>query len=186
MGHGSSPVARRVWTPEAMHILYAFLNGLFLLGLIVAIFTSFFGLPGNFIALGAVIIYAVSTGWTVMGWKFLLLVGGLVALGEVLEFLFGTFTSVRYGGSKWSALGSFVGGVLGAIVGTGVIPLVGTIVGAFLGAFILAFVFEYIHQQRQTDAARAGFGAFVGKMLGLSTKMALGLTMVILVALRLF
>ncbi|MCK4546172.1 MAG: DUF456 domain-containing protein [Candidatus Eisenbacteria sp.] len=163
-----------------------FLNILFLLGLLVAVFTSFFGLPGNFIALGAVVVYAISTGWSVIGWKFLLLVGGLILLGELLEFLFGTFTSVRYGGSRWSAVGSFVGGVSGAIVGTGMIPLVGTVIGAFAGAFVLAFLFEFIYQRRQAEAARAGFGAFVGKMLGLSTKMSLGLAVVVLVALRLF
>jgi uncharacterized protein YqgC (DUF456 family) len=162
------------------------LNILFLLGLLGAVFTTFFGLPGNFLALGAVIAYSAGTGWQVMGWKFLIVVGALVLVGELLEFLLGTFTSVRYGGSRWSAVGSFVGGVVGAIAGTGVIPLVGTVIGAFIGAFALAFLFEYVHRNRQADAARAGFGALVGKIFGLSTKMSLGLAMVILVGLRLF
>jgi len=166
--------------------LTVFLNILFLLGLLAAVCTTFFGLPGNFIVLGAAVAYAFGTHFGPLGWGFLVLLAGLAILGEILEFLFGTFTSVRYGGSRWSAVGSFVGGVVGAVVGTGVIPVVGTVVGAFLGSFSLAFLFEFIHRNRQGVAARAGFGALVGKMLGLSTKTSLGLVMVILVAFRLF
>jgi len=161
------------------------LNILFLLGLLIAVFTSFFGLPGNFIVLGAAVAYAFGTHFSSLGWGFLVLLAGLAILGEVLEFLFGTFTSVRYGGSRWSAVGSFVGGVAGAVVGTGVIPVVGTVIGAFLGSFTLAFLFELIHRNRQDIAARAGLGALVGKILGLSTKTSLGLVMVVLVAMRL-
>lgn len=163
-----------------------FLNMLFLLGLFVAVFTTFFGLPGNFIVLGAAVAYAFGTHFSQFGWGYLLVLAGLAVLGEILEFLFGTFTSVRYGGSRWSAFGSFVGGVGGAIVGTGLFPLVGTVIGAFLGAFLLAFLFEYAFRRREGEAARAGFGAFVGRILGLSTKVGLGLAMVILVALQLF
>jgi len=98
MGHGSSSVAHRVWIPEAMHILYSFLNGLFLLALIVAIFTSFFGLPGNFIALGAV---------------------ALLTVFGPAEKTLGTNVRVVYlhGVWVWTALAAFLSAAVAGLVG---------------------------------------------------------------------
>jgi len=161
-----------------------FLDVLFVIGLVAACLTTVFGLPGNFIVLGGAVAYMLGTGGADFGWGLIVLLAGLAGLGELLEFLFGTFTSVRYGGSRWSALGSVVGGVLGAVVGTGVLPVVGTLVGAFVGAFLLAFLFEMAHRRGEGEPLRVGFGALVGKILGLSAKMSLGLAMVVLVAVR--
>jgi uncharacterized protein YqgC (DUF456 family) len=104
------------------------------------------------------------------------LVIGLALLGEVVEAWIGFRFAQRYGGSSRAGWGALVGGLTGAVVGVPV-PLIGSVIGGFLGAFAGAALFEYTRERRSDVAARAGWGAMLGRALAAGVKMALGVAM---------
>jgi hypothetical protein len=141
---------------------------LFLLNVLI-----FAGVPGSWISLGAIAIYAGATRFSSIGWKMLLVMAGITAMGEIAESLIGTLYVAGKGATKWGVLGAFVGGLAGAIFGTAIIPVVGSILFGFLGAFAGAVVSEYIYYRSLDRALRTGFFAFIGKLLAMLVKFAL-------------
>ena len=135
----------------------------------------FVGIPGSWIALGAIVIYGFATRFSDVGWKMLLVMGGAAALGEVAESLLGIVYVARRGATKWGVLGAFAGGLAGAILGTGIAPLVGSIAFGFIGAFAGAVICEYLYYRSLDRALRTGFFAFVGKLLAMFVKFAISL-----------
>lgn len=160
---------------------------LFCLVLVLGIVTILLGFPGTFLILGDALIYGLITrfrgGITV---KFLLLLLAIALFAELVEFLLGAFTTTKFGASKWGVVGALVGGLLGATWGSAAIPVVGTLAGALVGAFLGAFLMELLHRDDHTLAARAGFGAFVGKILGLTVTLSCAIAMTALILLHLF
>ncbi len=146
-------------------ILYAALFSLNVLGLA--------GVPGNWISLGAIAVYAAATRFSSVGWKTLLVMAGITAIGEIAESLIGTVYVARKGATKWGVLGAFVGGIAGAIFGTAIVPVVGSILFGFAGAFAGAVASEYIFYRSLDRALRTGFFAFVGKLIAMLVKFAL-------------
>jgi uncharacterized protein YqgC (DUF456 family) len=92
----------------------------------------------------------------------------------VLEAWIGFRFARRYGGSSRAGWGALVGGLIGAIVGVPV-PIVGSVVGGFVGAFLGAAVFEYSRERQSGVAAKAGWGAVLGRAAAAAIKMALGI-----------
>ena len=107
--------------------------------------TIFLGIPGGWIAFGAIVVYDIVTGFTAVGWKWLIVMAVVLVVGEVIESFLGIVYVARKGASRWGVLGTFVGGIAGAIVGSFIIPFIGTIIFGLIGAFALAVVFEYIY-----------------------------------------
>jgi len=134
------------------------------------------GLFGNWIILGAAGIVWAVTGFAYFSPWALLLMTGLAALGEVLEFALAGFGARRFGGSKGSMVAALVGCIVGAVVGTPLFPLVGTLIGACIGAFGAAALYEYLHQDRSVEQALwTGLGAALGKVGGIFAKFLCGL-----------
>lgn len=158
---------------------------LFCLVLILGVVATLLGFPGTFLIFGDALIYALVTrfrgGITV---KFLLLLLVITLFAELVEFLLGTFTTLKFGASRWGVLGTLAGGILGAAWGSAAIPLVGTLIGAIGGAFLGAFLLEYLHREDHALAARAGFGAFVGKILGMTLTLSCSIAMIALILIR--
>jgi uncharacterized protein YqgC (DUF456 family) len=144
---------------------------LFALNLVI-----FVGLPGGWIALGAILVFDVATGFGTVGWVLLLVMAGIAVLGEIVESLLGLVYVARKGATKWGVLGAFVGGLAGAIFGTMVMPLAGSIVFGLIGAFAGAVIFEYVYYRSLDRALQTGFFAFVGKISAMLVKFALGLS----------
>ncbi len=69
----------------------------------------------------------------------------------------------RYGSSKWGIVGSIAGMILGFLLGS---PL-SVLLGAFLGAVMV----EWIVHRQPRRALRAGWGVFVGTLLGTVLKL---------------
>lgn len=160
---------------------------LFCLILVLGIAAIFLGLPGTFIIFGDALVYGLITRFRdPFTPKFLLLLLAIALLAELIEFLLGTFTTLRFGASRWGVVGTLAGGILGATWGSAALPLVGTLVGAFTGAFLGAFVLEYLHRDDHSAAAKAGFGAFVGKILGITFTFSCAIAMIALILIRLF
>lgn len=111
---------------------------------------------------------------------------GLAAAGEALELLAGALGSRRAGGTLWGALGALGLGLVGGIVGTGVFPVVGSVLGAAIGAFAGALIGERLRGSDLESAAAVGRGAFVGRLLGSLAKLAVAMTMWIVVAFAAF
>jgi uncharacterized protein YqgC (DUF456 family) len=68
----------------------------------------------------------------------------------------------KYGASRWGIYGSIGGMVLGAFFS----PL-----GMLLGAFIGAVFVEWMVSRKKGHALRAGWGIFVGTILGMALKL---------------
>lgn len=156
----------------------------FVLWALLLVFASLFvylGLGGNFIILGLALVHALITGFDPIGWPLLMWLLGIALFGELIEFLVGTFWIAKRGATKAGVVGAFVGGLLLAAVGNGVVPVIGAVVGSFLGAFCGAVAGEYWHRERMEPSLRVGGQAFLGRLLAIVVKHALGLVMVGLV-----
>jgi uncharacterized protein YqgC (DUF456 family) len=168
---------------SSLHIVGLLFFGLFLVLGIVAIP---FGFPGTIIIFGDALVYGLFTRFRgAMTWKTLLALLILTIISELVEFLLGTFTTLKFGASRWGVIGTLLGGILGAAWGSAVFPVVGTLLGALIGAFLGAFILEYLHREDQARAARAGFGAFVGRILGMTFNLSCAIAMVAIILIRL-
>ena len=147
--------------------------------LILSVLT-FVGLPGNWISLGAIAIFAAATGFSRVGWRALLVMAGIAVLGEIVESLLGIVYVARKGATKWGVFGACVGGIAGALAGTAILPLAGGILFGFVGAFAGAVACEYLSYRSLDRAFRTGFFAFIGKLLATFVKFALGLAILAL------
>ena len=137
--------------------------------------TIFLGIPGGWIAFGAIAVYDVATGFTAVGWKWLVVMAVILVIGELIESFLGIVYVARKGASRWGVLGTFIGGIAGAIAGAFVIPFIGSIVFGLVGAFALAVAFEYIYYRSLDRALQTGFFAFIGKLTAMLVKMVLSL-----------
>ncbi len=149
--------------------------------LLAASLLVYLGLGGNFVVVGLALLHALATGFDPIGWRLLLLLLGLAALGELLEFLIGTFWIARKGATRRGVAGAFVGGLAGAVLGAPLLPIVGAVLGSFVGAFAGAVLGEYLRLRTVPPSLRIGGWAFVGKLAAMMTKHAVGLVMVGLV-----
>lgn len=159
---------------------------LFVLLLLIGLGSIVFGLPGTIIILGTTVLYAWITGFAEIGWGVILGMAGIAVVAEGTELLLGLFGAKKYGASRKGALFSILGGFIGAVVMAPLFFGVGAIFGALLGTFIGAFVGETMEGRRFEGASRSGFGATLGRLLGMATKVALAIVMIIIVIIALF
>lgn len=148
---------------------------IFYLVLFLFYLTIFFGVPGGWAALAAIIIYDAVTGFSNVGIVLLLVMLGIAILGEIIEALLGLVYVARKGATRWGVLGAFVGGLAGAIGGSMILPFLGSIILGLLGAFAGAVALEYLYYRSLDRALQTGFFAFVGKLGAMFVKFALGL-----------
>ncbi len=81
-------------------------------------------------------------------------------------------------------LGTFFGGLAGGAAGTGLVPIIGSLIGAFAGAFLGAVVGELIHRRKLEPSLRAGWWAFVGRVVAITIKFEIGVLMIIILVWR--
>jgi uncharacterized protein YqgC (DUF456 family) len=144
------------------------------------------GLPGLWLILLGILGYGWLTNFQTLSVWFIAGATALALLGEVFESWIGFRYAQKYGGSSRAGWGALVGGIVGAIVGVPV-PIIGSVIGGFVGAFIGAAVFEYTRQRHSGVAAKAGWGAVLGRAAAAAVKMAIGVVMVagaLLIAVR--
>lgn len=134
------------------------------------------GLPGLWVIVLAIIGYGWLDDFQGMSGGFLAAVIGLAIVGEIIEARVGYSFARRYGGSSRAGWGALVGGLVGAVVGVPV-PLIGSVIGGFVGAFVGAALFEYTRDRKSDVAARAGWGAVLGRAVAAAAKMAIGVVL---------
>ena len=132
-----------------------------------------FGLPGTWLQVLAVAGYGFATDFRTLGWATITTVLVLAAVGEVVEFALGGRYARKYGGSRRAAWGAILGGLVGAFIGVPVF-LIGSVIGAFVGAFVGAAAMEMTRSPEVRAALRVGWGAFVGRMVAVAAKSAIG------------
>jgi uncharacterized protein YqgC (DUF456 family) len=137
-----------------------------------------FGLPGLWVQVGALAVFAWATGFATVGTYPVVLVVLLALLAETAEFLLAGRYARRYGGGRRAAAGALVGGVAGALLGIP-IPLVGSVVGAMLGSFVGAALLELTTGRGAHPALRAGWGAFLGRVVAMAMKGGLGVVVAV-------
>ena len=88
----------------------------------------------------------------------------LVIVIQVLDYFIPMFGVKRFGGTSWGNWGC----ILGTVTGLFLFPPWGVIIGPFAGAFIG----ELLGGKETHHALKAGFGAFVGFLMGTVLKVA--------------
>jgi uncharacterized protein YqgC (DUF456 family) len=165
-------------------------------GLIIAIVAAaclnLISLPGNWL----IVVFAGLFAWLVgtesglgVSWSVVGLLVCLATAGEIAETLAGTAGAARLGASRRALLMSFVGSFAGSIAGAFIgvpIPIVGSAVAALLfgaiGAFVGAFLGERAAQRSLGERMSIGTAALVGRMLGTTGKLLIGVIMVVVAA----
>ena len=132
-----------------------------------------FGLPGLWVIVLGVVGYGWLTDFRSIGMGVMILSIALAFLGEVIESWLGFRFARRYGGSSRAGWGALIGGLIGAIVGVP-LPVIGSVIGGFIGAFVGAALFEYTRAQHYETAAKAGWGAVLGRAAAAAVKIGLG------------
>jgi len=150
----------------------------FVIILFVGLFFIIFGLPGTFLILGDVIIYAWITGFEKIGFKIIIALVFISLLAETIDFFLGIAGARRYGASKTGVTFSIIGGIIGAILMTPVLLGLGAVIGVFIGGFAGAFLGEYLEQKKVKTAFKAGWGSVVGRFAGILVKGFLAIVMV--------
>jgi uncharacterized protein YqgC (DUF456 family) len=127
-------------------------------------------LPGPaFVYLGIVCV-----GWAgqfqVLSPVFLLVLGFLTALLLAVDYVASAIGTARFGGTRWGVLGA----ALGAFAGLFFLPL-----GLVLGPLAGAIGAELLAGRSTEEAARAGWGSFLGFLGGTVVKVVTCLAMVL-------
>lgn len=136
------------------------------------------GLPGLWLQVAALGLFAWMGDFQVVGPITVGVAALLALLAEVAEFLLAGRYARRYGGGRRAEWGAILGGMVGALVGLP-LPLLGSVFGALVGAFAGAFLLELTRGRGPNPAVRAGWGAFLGRVV--ATAMKAGVAVVILV-----
>lgn len=155
-----------------------------ILGLSVA--ANFLSIPGNFIVFVNSVWYGIATNFDKFSFSFLLTLL-VIAVGiELLEYIIIAFGARRYGASRLGVVAAIVGGIGGGISGFFVSPVLGAIIGGFVGVSMGTLGIEMIRGKTVRSALYATLGAILGRVGGLTVKAIGSVTMVMLVATKLF
>ena len=109
------------------------------------------------------------TSLTEFSVTFLVVMGVIVLIVSILDYLVPILGAKRFGGSRLGVVGCVVGLLLGIFI----FPPFGIIIGPFLGAIIG----ELINGDDLNKAVKSGFGSFLGYVFGTGIKLALSFVM---------
>ncbi len=147
-------------------LLYAIAALLVLVGLVGVVLPALPGLP---LVFAGMLVAAWAGGFQEIGWVTLVVLGLMTAVSFVIDFWATAHGAKRVGASKQAIWGA----VLGTFAGLFVMPPLGLFVGPFVGALIG----ELIHGREIRQAAKVGFGTWLGIVLGIVLKLGLAFAM---------
>jgi uncharacterized protein YqgC (DUF456 family) len=153
------------------------------IGLLGLCFLSqIFTLPGNWLIAGLAAAWKYFHPEVDEGWRMVIILFGLAAVSEALQYVSQIWSVKRYGGSSranwWSIIGSVIGAVALAPIAFGL----GAIPGAFAGAYAGGYLAEFSQGKDRSQSHRAAMGAFFGSVFGMVAKFGVGAFMLIMTA----
>jgi uncharacterized protein YqgC (DUF456 family) len=119
--------------------------------------------PGPPLAYAALILLSIAYGWDTFSAQFLIIMGILTFAVTVMDYIMPLITAKKYGASKFGIWGSIIGMLIGLIF----FPPYGLLIGAFVGAVLGELIFN----KDAKRSLKAGFGVFVGTILGILLKL---------------
>lgn len=169
---------------------------LLILLLIAAWLSNLFGIPGNWIMIALLALWSwwqpPENAWDI-SWGTIAVFIALAGLGELLEFAASVLGTRKAGGGRRAAVLSVVGSILGGLAGALIgfpIPVIGWLIGTILFASLGAFVGAWIGEQWQGSEMQAslkvGGAAFIGRLVGTISKIAMGSAILVIALLSLF
>jgi uncharacterized protein len=150
----------------------------YLLFSLAGLVSLIFGLPGNFVILGASMLFGWYGGFQEITVKIIIILIVLALAGELIEFLLGVAGSKKYESSNRAIVGSIIFGIIGAVMGAPFFFGIGAVAGAFAGAFAGAIIVELSQGKNMDEALKSGWGAFIGRVAGTISKGAVGIAMI--------
>ena len=121
-------------------------------------------IPGPALSFLSLMLLSYAREWEAFSPTFLVVMGILTIFVSILDYAVPAGGAKKFGASKWGVTGS----VVGMLIGTLFFPPWGLFIGAFLGAF----TGEIIARKGGKEALRAGWGVFIGIMIGTGLKLA--------------
>ena len=128
--------------------------------------TIWLNLPGSFIMLIFIFIWAWVGDFILISFPEILIILGLMLLLEVLEFVLSGLAAKYSGAEKRSAFLAIAGGILGTIVLGSLFFIVGAILGLLIGSYLGAYWGEYKAGKSTAEARRVAVGALMGSVAG--------------------
>lgn len=155
--------------------------GLLILSNATAVVLNLFMLPGNWLMVLTVTLYATFSNYgRGPGWGIVAVSVSLALLGEILETVMGSAKAAKRGASRRAMLLSLVVSMAGSFLGTFLIPipiagtLIGAIAGAAGGAFLGAWLGEAWKGTSMERRTAIGTAAASGRMIGMAAKLLVG------------
>lgn len=155
--------------PEQVYYFLA--AALVLMGLIGVVLPALPGLP---LVFAGMLLAAWAGDFQQIGWVAVIVLGLLTLLSLATD-LFATAVGAKKVGASRKAL---VGSVLGTFAGLFFFPI-----GLFVGPFAGALIGELWHGKEWRQAAKVGFGTWLGLALGVVLKLGLAFSMLAVFAL---
>lgn len=160
--------------PTTLYYLIA--GALIVIGLIGTILPALPGLP---LVFGGMLLAAWAGGFQQIGIPMIVVLGLLTLLSLVVDFWATAMGAKRVGASRKAMIGAVIGTFAGLFFG----PF-----GLVLGPFVGALAGELLHRRRLGradlgDAAKIGFGTWLGILFGIVLKLGLAFAMLGLFAL---
>jgi uncharacterized protein len=125
--------------------------------------------PGSLLLFGGAVLVAWAGGFTLVGWPTLTVVGLLAAVIWAVDWVAAALGAKATGASRWAVVGASLGLVVGMFLGP---------IGIILGPAVGAIALEYWQDPDFEKALRAGFGTFLGFLLGSVVKVTLAFVLV--------
>jgi len=139
---------------------------LIVLGCLAALFGLVFcvipGIPGPPFSFLALILLQTAKKGDAFSPSFLLVMGIITILVTAVDYVFPALGAKKFGATRKGFWGAVIGMLLGMVLFP---PL-----GIFIGAFVGAIGGELMGGKLTSDALRAGWGVFLGIMLGFLVK----------------
>lgn len=155
------------------------IQGLTILLVIAGVLGTFLPvLPGTPLIVVGALITGVSTNFSVIRVRDLIVLGLLSLLAEGVDYLFSLVGAKKFGASK----AGLFGGMVGVFIGLLTMGPMGVLVGPFLGAAIA----ELLTGRRMDEAIRVGFGSIIGVLGGMLMTFLISLFMAGYVLMKIF
>lgn len=147
-------------------ILWWVLAGVLIItGLIGTVFPA---LPGVPVVFAGLVLAAWAEGFATVGWGTITVLAVLTVISVIIDLLAAAFGAQKLGASPRAFWGATLGALVGIFFG---LP------GIILGPFIGAVAAEISGGQSARQAGRAGYGAWVGVVVGTAAKLAIAFLM---------